>query len=71
MTKAAFRFIAANDHPGHATIAAFGRRFPKEIEGLFVQLLLPAREMGVPKGRGRARRHEYPRQGEPARRAFP
>ena len=43
----AFRFIAANDHPDHDTIAAFRRRFLKEIEGLFVQVLGMAREMGV------------------------
>lgn len=43
----AFRFIAANDHPDHDTIAAFRRRFLKEIEALFVQVLLLAREMGV------------------------
>ncbi len=43
----AFRFIAANDHPDHDTIAAFRRRFLREIEGLFVQVLLLAREMGV------------------------
>src|SRR5450631_2322992 len=43
----AFRFIAANDHPDHDTIAAFRRRFLKEIEGLFVRVLLLAREMGV------------------------
>jgi len=43
----AFRFIAANDHPGRDTIAAFRRRFVKEIEALFVQVLLVAREMGV------------------------
>jgi hypothetical protein len=43
----AFRFIAANDHPGHDTIANFRRRFLKEIEALFVQVLLLAREMGV------------------------
>ncbi len=43
----AFRFIAANDHPDHDTIAAFRRRFLKEIEELFVQVLLLAREMGV------------------------
>jgi transposase len=41
----AFRFIAANDHPDHDTIAAFRRRFLKEIEALFVQVLLLAREM--------------------------
>ena len=43
----AFRFIAANDHPDHDTIANFRRRFLKEIEALFVQVLLLAREMGV------------------------
>lgn len=42
-----FRFIAANDHPDHDTIATFRRRFLKEIEALFVQILLLAREMGV------------------------
>ncbi len=43
----AFRFIAANEHPDHDTIAAFRRRFLPEIEGLFVQVLGVAREMGV------------------------
>ena len=43
----AFRFIAANDHPDHDTIAAFRRRFLAEIEGLFVQVLVLAREAGV------------------------
>jgi hypothetical protein len=43
----AFRFIAANEHPDHDTIAAFRRRFLREIEGLFVQVLLLAREMGM------------------------
>src|SRR5712664_2963555 len=43
----AFRFIAANDHPDHDTIATFRRRFLNEIEALFVQVLLLAREMGV------------------------
>ena len=43
----AFRFIAANQHPDHDTIAAFRRRFLQEIEGLFVQVLEGAREMGV------------------------
>ena len=43
----AFRFIAANDHPDHDTIATFRRRFLAEIEALFVQVLLLAREMGV------------------------
>jgi transposase len=43
----AFRFIGANDHPDHDTIATFRRRFLKEIEGLFVQVLELAREMGM------------------------
>jgi transposase len=43
----AFRFIAANDHPDHDTIATFRRRFLKEIGALFVKVLLLAREMGV------------------------
>ncbi len=43
----AFRFIAANDHPDYDTIAVFRRRFLAEIEALFVQVLLLAREMGV------------------------
>src|SRR5665811_884808 len=43
----AFRFIGANDHPDHDTIATFRQRFLKQIEGLFVQVLLLAREMGM------------------------
>jgi transposase len=43
----AFRFIAANQHPDHDTIATFRRRFLKQIEALFVQVLSVAREMGV------------------------
>ena len=43
----AFRFISANDHPDHDTIATFRRRFLKDIESLFVKVLLLAREMGV------------------------
>jgi len=43
----AFRFVAANQHPDHDTIAAFRRRFLKPIEALFVQVLMLAREMGV------------------------
>jgi len=43
----AFRFIAANDHPDHDTIATFRRRFLKDIEALFVRVLQLAREMGL------------------------
>ena len=42
----AFRYIAANDHPDHDTIAAFRKRFLKQIQTLFVQVLGVAREMG-------------------------
>lgn len=41
----AFRFIAANTHPDHDTLASFRRRFLPRIEALFVQVLLIAREM--------------------------
>ena len=43
----ASRFIAANQHPDHDTIASFRRRFLKQIEALFVQVLVMAREMGM------------------------
>jgi len=43
----AFRFIAANDHPDHDTIAAFRRRFLPQIEDLFAQVLVLARAIGV------------------------
>jgi transposase len=43
----AFRFIAANDHPDHDTIATFRRRFLKDIAALFVRVLELAREMGL------------------------
>jgi transposase len=43
----AFRFLAANAHPDHDTIATFRRRFLKEIEKLFVEVLKLAGEMGV------------------------
>jgi transposase len=40
-----FRYLAANTHPDHDTIAAFRRRFLPQLEALFVQVLLLAREM--------------------------
>jgi transposase len=43
----AFRFVAANQHPDHDTIAAFRRRFLEQIKTLFVQVLQLAREIGV------------------------
>ena len=41
----AFRFIAANTHPDHDTLATFRRRFLGELAGLFVQVLEMAQEM--------------------------
>lgn len=43
----ALRFVAANDHPDHDTIANFRRRFHSEIAGLFHQILLFAHTAGV------------------------
>lgn len=42
----AFRYIAANDHPDHDTIANFRKRFLPLLEPLFVQILLIAHQMG-------------------------
>lgn len=41
----AFRFISANTHPDHDTIANFRQRFLVEIEELFVEVLLIAKDM--------------------------
>ena len=66
----AFRFIAANEHPDHDTIAAFRRRFLKQIEELFVQVLVLAREMGVLKmGTVALDGTKNPRQRQPPQRA--
>lgn len=43
----AFRYIAANQHPDHDTIANFRKRFLKELSQFFVQILLVAHQMGV------------------------
>ena len=43
----AFRFIAANAHPDHDTIAVFRKRFLPQLKALFVQILLIAEEAGV------------------------
>jgi len=41
----AFRFLAANQHPDHDTIAQFRKTFLVELEDLFVQVLLIAQAM--------------------------
>ena len=67
-----WRFASSprNDHPDHDTIASFRRRFLKEIEALFVQVLELAREMGdAEDGHGGAGWHQDPRQRQPPQRA--
>lgn len=43
----AFRFISANTHPDHDTIATFRKRFLNQLQPLFVEILMLAREMGL------------------------
>jgi transposase len=43
----AFRYITANTHPDHDTIATFRKRFLEELKPLFAQILMIARTMGV------------------------
>ena len=43
----AFRYISANTHPDHDTIANFRKRFLDELTELFVQILSIAQEMGI------------------------
>lgn len=43
----AFRFITADSHPDHDTIATFRKRFLPELQELFVQLLVIAKAAGV------------------------
>jgi transposase len=43
----AFRYVAANSHPDHDTIATFRRRFLPELTKIFVEILSIAHEMKV------------------------
>jgi len=43
----AFRYVAANRHPDHDTIAHFRKRFLTELSALFVQILQVAQQTGV------------------------
>ncbi len=43
----AFRYIAANTHPDHDTIANFRKRFLPKLAKIFVEILAIAREMKV------------------------
>ncbi|MCX7123086.1 MAG: IS1182 family transposase [Gammaproteobacteria bacterium] len=41
----AFRYVAGNVHPDHATLAGFRKSYLKEFEAIFVQVLQVAKEM--------------------------
>lgn len=43
----AFRYITANTHPDHDTIATFRKRFLEDLKPLFAQILSIAHAMGV------------------------
>ena len=43
----AFRYLCANTHPDHRTIADFRKRFLDELAGLFTEVLLIAQAMGL------------------------
>jgi len=43
----AVRYVAANRHPDHDTIANFRKRFLKELSAVFVQVLSVAQQLGV------------------------
>ena len=43
----AFRYVTANTHPDHDTINSFRKRFLKQIEAIFVQVLGYAQEVGM------------------------
>ena len=45
----AFRYLCANQHPDHDSIATFRRRFLTELESLFVQILHVGHEMKLVK----------------------
>lgn len=43
----AFRYIAANTHPDHDTIATFRKRFLPHLTSLFIEILKIGRQLGV------------------------
>ncbi len=42
-----FRFIAANHHPDHTSLSNFRKRFSKELDAVFLEILLIASEIGL------------------------
>ena len=66
----AFRFIAANEHPDHDTIATFRRRFLQADRGAVrAGAAAGPRDGRAEDGHGGAGRHQDPRQRQPAQRA--
>ena len=66
----AFRFIAANDHPDHDTIAAFRRRFlDRDRRAVRRGAAAGPGSRGAEARHGGAGRHQGARQREPAQRA--
>jgi transposase len=45
----AYRYLCANTHPDHDTIASFRKRFLKELEAFFLEILLIGQTMGLVK----------------------
>lgn len=45
----AFRYIGGNQHPDHDTISNFRKRFLEDLKGLFKEILLIGRELGLVK----------------------
>lgn len=45
----AYRYLCANTHPDHDTISNFRKRFLKELEGFFVEILQIGQAMGLVK----------------------
>jgi len=43
----AFRYIAANTHPDHNTIATFLKRFLPPLQSLFVEIIMIDKEAGL------------------------
>ena len=43
----AYMYICANTHPDHDSINTFRQRFLKELKGLFLAILVIAKEMGT------------------------
>jgi transposase len=45
--RIAYRYLCANTHPDHDVINEFRKRFLRELKGLFVDILVLAKTMGI------------------------